>query len=282
MKAAQNYTPLQKVARLITNIAPEQRGGVFGFLRGEPWASNDAYFNSVADACHDALTPCDAEERCHVLRFVPQVAELLDEEREKFLLRASNAELVATFPDFLYDMRQGALPPVNKGSLERGMVEVVQSARHTLEITIPYISRAGVYILTRGLTRNSRRGLNVRILSLLTTPHQVQNTDGVHFLAGRLRWAGADVRIYTPTDAQAKAAGVIALMHAKMIVADGGEQGYLGTANVSRAGMTSGLEVGVIVRRSLGKQLYGLSDWAFRRHHRWEVPIRVPGPKCMQ
>lgn len=282
MNAVADYTPLQKVARLVTNLAPEQRAGVLGFLQGKPWASNDDYFRSIADACDDALSPCAAEERYHVLRFVPQVAQLLDEEREKFLLQAADAELVATFPDFLYDMRQGALPPVTKGSLEQGMVRVVHSACRTLEITIPYISRAGVNILTRGLTGNSRRGLKVRILSLLTTPHQDQNTDGVHFLASRLRWAGADVRIYTPTDAQAKAAGVIALMHAKMIVADGGEQGYLGTANVSRAGMTSGLEVGVIVRRSLAKQLYRLSDWAFRRHHRWEVPNRVPGPKRMQ
>lgn len=267
-------TALQKVALLLLNLAETERELVLQSLptNARPRVAPDA--EEVLQACRDVYACASPEQRGYIVGCAAQFANLLQWQQEDFEARLCDAQIVATIPEFLYLAREGALPPIEHGSLEAGMARVACTARERLDLSIPYISRSGVEILTAGLTARSRRGLRVGLLSLLTSPHLEQNRPGVMSLAERFDWAGASVEIRSPTDAQAVSTGAIATMHAKMVIGDGCFA-YLGTGNVSLSGLVRGFEVGVLLRRVLARNLWNLFDWAFQRHEIWTDPGSV-------
>jgi phosphatidylserine/phosphatidylglycerophosphate/cardiolipin synthase-like enzyme len=207
-----------------------------------------------------------------VLSCAKEVADLLERQQAAFEARRSETQIVATIPEFLHLARNHALPPIQSDSLEAAMMRVVHSARRTLDLSIPYISNAGVKILMKGLRPGSRRHLRVRILSLLTSEHLEQNSQGVCELAQRFERLGARVEIRSPTDEEALEAGAIAVMHAKIIVADS-MYSYLGTANISKGALIRAFEVGVIMKGALAKNLANLIDWIYRGHQPWRLPL---------
>jgi len=150
-------------------------------------------------------------------------------------------------------------------------VRIARAAQHSLDITIPYISKSGVDILTLGLQHCSRHGLRVRILTLLTSAYQKQNGRGVARLVKRFERAGANVEVRTPTDQQSQQTGAVAVMHAKVLIADR-KEGYMGTANISKAGLQRGYELGMIVHGELAERLWCLNDWVYTRHQCWQIP----------
>jgi phosphatidylserine/phosphatidylglycerophosphate/cardiolipin synthase-like enzyme len=77
----------------------------------------------------------------------------------------------------------------------------------------------------------------------------------------------------------AKRTGAIAVMHAKILVADQ-KRGYLGTANISRAAFLRGFEVGMIVEGRLAKNLCHLNDWVFARHQPLQIDERELLPRA--
>jgi phosphatidylserine/phosphatidylglycerophosphate/cardiolipin synthase-like enzyme len=269
--ADQPLTSLQRISLLLLNVPREQRAALLQFLEQPQGRVLEPYTNTVARACYRALQCCDPElPREFVLRAAPQVTDLLERQQAAFEAKQSEMQIVATIPQFLFLAQEGVLPPVEPGSLRAGMRQVLLSARHRLDVCIPYISDAGADDLTADLKRGSRRGLELRILSLLTTAHRAQNSPGVCRLAERFEFAGARVEIRSPTDEEAAMIDAIAAMHAKLIVADS-ICAYLGTGNFSLSALYRALEIGVIVKGALARNLANLFDWTYTRHQRWDV-----------
>lgn len=146
----------------------------------------------------------------------------------------------------------------------------MRSARRTLDITIPYISSWGVDVLTLDRNYGRRAGLKVRILSLLTSAHVKQNEVGVLHLAEQFESAGASVEIRSPTDEEAASTGAIAVMHAKVMVADR-QIGYLGTGNISKAALERGFELGFMTKGAVALNLWRVNDWVFKGHQIWRL-----------
>jgi phosphatidylserine/phosphatidylglycerophosphate/cardiolipin synthase-like enzyme len=277
MTAPGTRSVLQRVSLLVLNIPATERTAVLEALAADTRPAVEPHTEEVMQACRNALKSCaPGEPRRGLLHAAGEVAALLEQQKAAYTGRHCEALIVGTIPEFLYRTSQAGLPPINHGSLESEVIRIANAARQHLDITIPYISHSGVDILTVGLKRGSRPGLHLRILSLLTTPHRKQNNMGVHRLMRRFELAGATVDVRSPTDQEASSTGAIAVMHAKVLIADR-KLGYLGTANISKAALMRGFEVGVIVEGELAENLWRLNDWVFTRHQRWEG-IRQTAP----
>src|SRR4051794_33447012 len=141
-------TPLQRIGWLLTNVPAKERGRLLTSLEGVGKPNWDPHVEEVGQACRRAFEDCEsAEKRAAILMCAEEFADALERQEAAFEGYQSQVQLVATFPDFLYLARQGALPPVEQGSLELAMASVAQSARYHLDMSIPYISTAGVEVL---------------------------------------------------------------------------------------------------------------------------------------
>ena len=284
-----SWTALQRIALLLLNVPSTDRPAVLERLRAgdgglpQPAAKQvtgrQVPGELVIRACRRVIEELDdPDEAQHILRHVPEVTELLEQQRAASEQEQFAATVVGTIPEYFYDATEDAIPPINHGSLEAEVTRIARSARERLDICVPYVSHSGVDILTAGLTPDSRKGLEVRVLTLATSQYSEQNKPGVIRLIKKFRQAGATVEVRSPTDGEAKRTGAVAVMHAKILVADQ-KRGYLGTANISRAAFLRGFEVGMIVEGRLAKNLCHLNDWVFTRHQPLQIDERELLPR---
>jgi hypothetical protein len=268
----QPLTPLQRVSTLLLNVPREQRRPILQCVDRpleykwyDPASEQrlDSYARNVARSCYRAVRRCEPRERWKALHCSEEVADLLERQQDQFDQQQSEAQIVATIPRFLFLAGDGALPPVEHGSLRTGMRDVLFSAREQLDICIPFISVAGADDLLTGLKRGSRRGMRARILSLL-----MDDPSGACRVAERLDDAGAHADMRSPTKEEALMIDALAPMHAKLIGADRARV-YLGNGNISLAAFYRALEIGVIVKGALARNLTNLYHWTFIRHQQW-------------
>jgi phosphatidylserine/phosphatidylglycerophosphate/cardiolipin synthase-like enzyme len=239
----------------------------------------DPLTTQVAKACRRVLmTPEGKQLSRDLFPYIAQTADLLEHERAQEVIRQSKVTIVATLPEYLYLLGQLPLAPVPHNSIESAFRKLASMAEDTLDITVPYISRKGVTLFTKWLQPGTRRRLRVRVLTLATSPHRKQNTDGLLYLADRYRQTGAEVEIRTPTDAEAKMARAIATMHAKMVIADR-KEAFVGTANISWAALRGGFEVGACFEGEAAESLYKLNEWVYARHQVW-APFMSRATDC--
>ena len=268
-------TPVQIIARLLVNLSVLERRVVLRALETGFRKNFAPYTEEVLDACTRAYHSATEKQRWHILGCVLEFADLLQQQQEEFEANHGMVQIIGTIPEFLHYANQGALPPIPHGSLEARLAEIMRSARRTLDITIPYISSWGVDVLTLDRNYGRRPGLKVRILSLLTSAHVKQNEVGVLHLAEQFESAGASVEIRSPTDEEAAATGAIAVMHAKVMVADR-RVGYLGTGNISKAALERGFELGFMTKGVVALKLWRVNDWVFKGHQVWRPGRRSP------
>jgi phosphatidylserine/phosphatidylglycerophosphate/cardiolipin synthase-like enzyme len=266
-------TPAQRVVLLLGNVAREERGEILLALAGEHEQPQAEVAAHVTQACRRALSECSETQRAAVLTLAGEMADLLEDQQRASNDRETTIKIVGTLPAFLYLTQQYPAPPISRGSLHNELVRMVRTAKHTIDIVIPYVSRSGVDIFTRGLQPGSLQGLKVRILTLLTGKHIEQNVQGVRRLVARYERAGAQVEVRSPTDKEAQMSGAIAVMHAKAIIVDQ-RIAYLGTANISLAALMRGFELGTIITGPPVEQLWELLDWVYTRHQLWVPPQR--------
>ena len=275
MKERSPLTPLQKVSHLLVNLSVGERGVVLRGLESGSLQQHSPYTDEVFEACTRAFASATRKQQEYILGCALEFADSLERQLESFQAQQGQAQIVGTIPDFLYLANQGALPPIAHGSLEANLARIMNSAQRSLDITIPYISSWGVDVLTPGLNFGWRPGLRVRILSLLTSAHLKQNELGVLHLAEQFERAGATVEVRSPTDEEAAATGAIAVMHAKVMVADR-RVGYLGTGNISKAALERGFELGVVTKGILARNLWQVNDWVFKGHQLWRLGRLTP------
>lgn len=268
-------TPLQRTAVLLLNVPHEERGKVLRSVKAGSEQVLEPYTQLVAGACRRAITACQSRrERWKVWHCAEEMTDLLERRQALFEAGQSQVQLVATLPQFLFLAQDGALPPVEQWSLLSGIKDVLFAARKRLCVCIPFMSETGCDDLTVDLERNSRRGLEVEIMSLLTTAQRPQNSPGVCRLAERFEWAGARVTIRSLTDDEAELIGALVPMHAKFAVADG-VFAYLGSGNFSVAALYRVPEAGVLIKGPLAKTLEHLFDWIYQRLQLWNAPAQL-------
>lgn len=268
-------TALQTIARLLVNLSVLERRVVLEALSTGGRQNFAPYTEEVLDACARAYRSATERQRSHILGCVLEFADLLERQQEEFAANHGMVQIVGTIPEFLHYANQGALPPIPHGSLEARLAEIMHCAQRTLDITIPYISSWGVDVLTLDRNYGRRPGLKVRILSLLTSAHVKQNELGVLHLAEQFESAGASVEIRSPTDEEAASTGAIAVMHAKVMVADR-RVGYLGTGNISKAALERGFELGFMTKGAVALSLWQVNDWVLKGHQIWRLARQSP------
>ncbi len=123
-----------------------------------------------------------------------------------------------------------------------GMRRLIEEAKHEVYLVAPFLDRQGVEAILPSLEAAFRRGVRVFILAryLASGGANRRALDGL--IAACERAAG--VLSLFETEAREDAP----LVHAKIMVTDGGKEAYIGSANLTASGMERTLEVGVFVR----------------------------------
>jgi len=263
-------TPVQRTGLLLLNVPSERRGLLLQSVRSGNERLLEPYAQLVARACRRAIDACQTEEEhWKVWSCSEEMADLLERRQAVFEATQNQIRLVATLSKFFFLAGDGALPPVERWSLMSGIKEVLLAARKRLCICIPFMSETGTEDLTLDLAPNSRRGLEVEIIALLTSELLAKNAPGVAKLVAQFEAAGARVTVRSLTDEEAALIGALVPMHAKFAIADG-VFAYLGSGNFSVAALYRVLEAGVLIKGPLVRELQELFDWIAGRLQVWE------------
>jgi phosphatidylserine/phosphatidylglycerophosphate/cardiolipin synthase-like enzyme len=143
---------------------------------------------------------------------------------------------------------QLAVLGVEADSYVRAAQELVNSAGQTLTIVSPYLEPKGMGLLHEGLVNALHRGVAVTILT-----HDVEDLSSL--ASASLKALRSDcvglpgsVTVLTATSTQQ------VLLHLKAVVADE-NRAIIGSANVTRKGFGSNLEVGVVLGRAAATEI---------------------------
>ena len=113
-------------------------------------------------------------------------------------------------------------------------LELVDQARVEVRLAAPFIDPEAVHFLTDSLISAGRRGVDVRVVTSIGQASRFAEM-------AQLWPAGGDGRLrVTEVQTQLSPLG----SHAKALVADG-ERGYIGSANLTAAGLGRHVELGV-------------------------------------
>jgi phosphatidylserine/phosphatidylglycerophosphate/cardiolipin synthase-like enzyme len=152
------------------------------------------------------------------------------------------------------------------GSLMLALYELIQDAEQELVIMTPYWSTLGVEELLRHVTRDSMRGVRVWIMTQPSTNLAFDALLAVNELRSSLASRSARVTVHSPHDEN----GQVPLLHAKVLVRDGIEA-YVGSANVSAAGVEHSFELGVRLHGSAAQGVKAWVDVLVERFETWRA-----------
>jgi phosphatidylserine/phosphatidylglycerophosphate/cardiolipin synthase-like enzyme len=114
-------------------------------------------------------------------------------------------------------------------------LELIDRARDRLRLAVPFIDPSGAEFLGGSLTTAGRRGVAVSVIT--------SEGNGDRFSELATSWpAGRATLTVTEIRTELSSLG----SHAKVLVADG-ERGYVGSANLTAAGLGRHVEIGVEV-----------------------------------
>jgi phosphatidylserine/phosphatidylglycerophosphate/cardiolipin synthase-like enzyme len=178
----------------------------------------------------------------------------------KLLTCTDSYRVAATIPQSLI-----ALDPFY-GSFENtalGMRRLVEEAKSDLYIVAPFFTREGIDALSTALEAAFQRGVSVTVLArCLSEGEQNRRAlEGLITLSGKIP---GSLSLF-----ESESQDGSPLLHAKILARDAGEEVYVGSANLTGAGMERTLEVGVFLRgdgaREIVKLLKQLIEHSERR-----------------
>jgi phosphatidylserine/phosphatidylglycerophosphate/cardiolipin synthase-like enzyme len=174
--------------------------------------------------------------------------------RGEYKSEAEAVRLVCSVPESLAHVAR----PTNSASLWSGSLLdalglVFNNAKEEVLIMNPYWSLLGVQALLRRITRQSYAGVRVLVMTQSRSRLEPAMCDGIELFVSTMESMGATCRVLAP------APGIkpTPLLHAKAIISDR-SHGYLGSANLTGSGMDFSVEVGIVFRSVLARQL---ADW---------------------
>jgi phosphatidylserine/phosphatidylglycerophosphate/cardiolipin synthase-like enzyme len=162
-------------------------------------------------------------------------AELLPELRRQFD-REHQPGLVVSWPIALRE------PTFRRWRSSRmALVEMIDDAKSSVILVFPFLDLEGVDEIARAIERAMLREVGITLLTRYVSDPESPNAR----LADRLRRAPMGDRrfearnISTADDARRE------LLHAKVLIVDGGRRGYVGSANLTLGGLGQSIEIGV-------------------------------------
>lgn len=165
------------------------------------------------------------------------VASILPSLRQQFD-REQHATLVVSWPTALRELR------LRRWRNSRiTLVEMVDQAKESIVLVFPFIDAIGVQEMAPAIERSFSRGVKVVLLT-----RYLSNADSpnAQFVSRLLRAPGGDrhfeaINISSDGDPRRE------LLHAKVLLVDGGARGYVGSANLTGSAFGDSIEIGVVV-----------------------------------
>jgi phosphatidylserine/phosphatidylglycerophosphate/cardiolipin synthase-like enzyme len=187
-----------------------------------------------------------------VLRHANLVAGVLPILQEYFL-REDPTTLVVSWPQSLGPLRH---PRCRNSRL--ALLDLIDSAQSTLTLLFPFIDHAGAADVAPALQRALQRGVGV----VLITRHLTDPGSGNAQLAAQLRAMASSSDQFIALQLSSSHADEAGreLLHAKVLVADGGSRGYVGSANLTGTGLGESVEIGVVLGGTAASSLAALVD----------------------
>lgn len=162
-------------------------------------------------------------------------AELLPELRRQFD-REHQPGLVVSWPIALRE------PLFRRWRSSRmALVEMIDDATTSVILVFPFMDLEGVDEIARAIERAMARDVGVTLLTRYVSDHQSPNAR----LADRLRRAPAGTRRFQTRNISSDDDPKRELLHAKVLIVDGGRRGYVGSANLTLGGLGQSIEIGV-------------------------------------
>lgn len=144
-----------------------------------------------------------------------------------------------------------------------GMRRCIEEAQSELYLVAPFFTREGIDVLSTSLESAFKRGVRVTVLARCLSEGE-QNRRALEGLITSCEKIPGSLSLF-----ESEAQDGAPLLHAKILVRDSGEEVYVGSANLTGAGMERTLEVGVFLRgdgsREIAKLLKELIKLSERR-----------------
>lgn len=171
------------------------------------------------------------------IRDASAVAALLPTLRRQFD-EEHHAKLVVSWPTALGELR---LRQWRNSRIT--LVEMVDDAQRSVVLVFPFVDPAGVQEIAPAIERSFVRGIDVVLLT-----RYLGNTDSPNArLASRLARAAAGISHFEAINISSEKDPRRELLHAKVLVVDGGLRGYVGSANLTGSAFGESIEIGVAV-----------------------------------
>jgi len=265
---------IRALAALGQSVSSEKREQLFGMLatwlisnNSNYQADTKSYFDLQTTDTRKAIEFAKAELMKHEYGVavslllnaaaISNTVESILQEQKEF---DEHIEYVTTQPDFIRQLDgAAATAPLWGGTLLDALRSLVTSAESCIDIINPYWSKMIVGQLLAGF---DRANVQFRVLTVLRKSKGGSNWDALRSFTESIRSVGSRVSVYSPTEEQIEATDALAPIHAKVIVQDR-SRAYVGSANLSKGGLATGLEIGLIHSGPTVSQLVQYCDWIF-------------------
>lgn len=188
---------------------------------------------------------------------VSNVLESVLQEQQEF---EDRVQYVTTQPDFIRNLEgSAATAPMWGGTLLDAVRNLVSSAQSSVDIINPYWSKAAADQLLSGFDQPD---VEFRVLTVLSNSKSDANWAALKIFIDKVDFVGSHVSVYSPTEEQIRSTDAFAPIHAKVIIQDKC-RAYVGSANLSKGGLSTGLEIGLVHSGPAVLQLVEYCDWLF-------------------
>jgi phosphatidylserine/phosphatidylglycerophosphate/cardiolipin synthase-like enzyme len=244
-------TYLAEIRKLLDDKSLRRLGAALWFMVGNKVDSRDLAWASsllgeggdrlVLGALHEcsALSPIGILDAVQAARFLEQICT-----KEPVTFREL-PQLIWTLPPQHPLAHQVPCTYIN------AIIEVIGESTQQLLITSPFLQQEGVVPLTKAISSALYRGVMVRVLTHEADHLSSSQSIAVEELRREAERIGGSFWVYTSNTSF--------LLHAKLVVADRNRM-ILGSANLTRPGLSHNLEAGVVLGEREATEMLGIVD----------------------
>lgn len=137
------------------------------------------------------------------------------------------------------------------------IIDLLESAKSSVIMMFPFVDRAGIDEIAAAVERALRRGVTVTLVTRYLRDPESPNA----CLVQRIGAIGEPCRErFRPLQLVGglQKQDIREVLHAKVMVVDGGERGYVGSANLTGTALDESLEIGVLIGENAAAALGAL------------------------
>lgn len=136
------------------------------------------------------------------------------------------------------------------------LVEMIDEAHTSLALVFPFVDAAGTQEVALAIERALARAVNVVLLTRYLANDESPNAQ----LASRLLRAPHGKERFRAINISSDGDPRRELLHAKVLVADGGRRAYIGSANLTGTAFGESIEIGIAVEGAVAESVAELVD----------------------